>query len=98
MLEKLVGTQRFFSIKAILLGDHQYPKKKLPWSKNSLFTTVCTKNDPKMWSKKVRWGDFYETSAVELHMKIFVGIGSVVFASITDKVFGRSGYSFISID
>ena len=55
-----------------------------------------------MWSKKVRW-DFYDTSAVHpldsrgLHMKIFVGIGSVVFASITDKVFRRSDYSFISI-
>ena len=33
-----------------------------------------------------------------LHMKIFFGIRSVVFASITDKVFGRSDYSFISID
>ena len=30
-------------------------------------------------------------------MKIFVGIGSVVFASIPNKVFGRPGYSFISI-
>ena len=30
-------------------------------------------------------------------MKNFVGIGSVVFAGILNKVFGRPGYSFISI-
>ena len=31
-------------------------------------------------------------------MRSFVGIGLVVFAAIPNKVFGGSGYSFISID